>query len=312
MTTATPYALYLSRLSASSQRSISSQMRSIARLMQWQEVCLDDMLCQIDYQQALQIRAVMTHAQWSARSINRAMIAIKNIVKVAALMNKADLSQVANLESINQVKHGQHQGTPLSTEQVTAVLAYLNLQKSTFAARNLAIFSLFLGTGLRRSELSALMLHDYDANLHSLKVAAGKGNKSRTLFLPQWVELNLQAWLKARSKQQGYLLCKSTLTGKLRLNEPTSTTALYRLVKNTLYEIGVDNVSPHDLRRTFITRLLEQNVDINTVRQMAGHADISTTTIYDKRDHAFMQQAASMLDYTPHKKVKPHDKRGQG
>jgi integrase/recombinase XerD len=308
MTTATPFALYLSRLSINSQRSISSQMRSIARLMQWQEDCLNDKLCQIDYQQALQIRAVMTHAKWSARSINRAMIAIKNIVKVAALMNQAELSQVANLETINQVKHGQHQGTPLSTEQVTAVLTYFKEKKGAFAARNLAIFSLFLGTGLRRSELSAIMFHDYDANLHSLTVVAGKGNKSRTLFLPQWVEQNLILWLKLRSKQQGYLLCKSTLTGKLRLAEPTSPTSLYRLVKDTLYELGVDNVSPHDLRRTFITRLLEQNVDINTVRQMAGHADISTTTIYDKRDHEFMKQAAATLDYTPPEK---HLKRGR-
>ncbi|MCU8004140.1 MULTISPECIES: tyrosine-type recombinase/integrase [Shewanella] len=309
MTTATPYALYLSRLSINSQRSISSQMRSIARLMQWQEDCLDDKLCQIDYQQALQIRAMMTHAQWSARSINRAMIAIKNIVKVAALMNKADLSQVANLQTINQVKHGEHQGTPLSTEQVTAVLDYCKTQKGTFATRNLVIFSLFLGTGLRRSELSALMLSDYDANLHTLTVAVGKGNKSRTLFLPEWVEKNLLAWLKLRQRQQGYLVCKSTLTGKLKLTEPTTPTALYRLVKDTLYELGVDNVSPHDLRRTFITRLLEQNVDINTVRQMAGHADISTTTIYDKRDHAFMKQAAAMLDYIPPEKP---IKRGRG
>ncbi|MCT8985279.1 tyrosine-type recombinase/integrase [Shewanella phaeophyticola] len=299
MTTATPYALYLSRLSVNSQRSISSQMRSIARLMQWQDSMLDDKLCQIDYQQALQIRAVMTHAKWSPRSINRAMISIKNIVKVAALMDKAELSQVANLQTINQVKHGEHLGTPLSTEQVTAVFTYFKSQSSTLAMRNLAIFSLFLGTGLRRSELSALMLHDYDNVTHSLVVAAGKGNKSRTLFLPVWVEENLLAWLKVRSRQHGYLLCKSTLTGKLTLGVPTSPTSLYRLVKDTLYEIGVDNVSPHDLRRTFITRLLEQNVDINTVRQMAGHADISTTTIYDKRDNAFMKQAASVLDYTP-------------
>ena len=70
-----------------------------------------------------------------------------------------------------------------------------------------------------------------------------------------------------------------------------------RLVKTKLQHIGVENASPHDLRRTFITRLLEQNVDLNTVRQMAGHASITTTTIYDKRDMQFMQQAARSLSY---------------
>jgi len=64
-----------------------------------------------------------------------------------------------------------------------------------------------------------------------------------------------------------------------------------------LSAIGIERVSPHDLRRTFITRLLEQNVDLNTVRQMAGHADISTTIMYDKRSEKVMQQAASLLSY---------------
>ena len=56
-------------------------------------------------------------------------------------------------------------------------------------------------------------------------------------------------------------------------------------------------VTPHDLRRTYITQLLDQGIDLNTVRQMAGHADISTTVIYDKRDDKAMQQAAKTLSY---------------
>ena len=68
-------------------------------------------------------------------------------------------------------------------------------------------------------------------------------------------------------------------------------------IRKSLAAIGVEGVSPHDLRRTFITRLLEQNVDLNTVRQMAGHADIATTIMYDKRDQQVMQKAASQLSY---------------
>ncbi|MEI8646864.1 tyrosine-type recombinase/integrase [Paraglaciecola sp. Hal342] len=51
------------------------------------------------------------------------------------------------------------------------------------------------------------------------------------------------------------------------------------------------------MRRTYITRLLEQNIDLNTVRLMAGHEDISTTVVYDKRDNKVMQKAASSLSY---------------
>lgn len=299
MTTATPYALYLSRLAPNSKRSIESQMRSIGRLMDWPDTVIGMRLSSVDYQQAMQIRALLIHEQWSARSINRAMTAIKSIVKVAALMGKADMQQVAHISSITNMKHGAHQGNPLTAEQVSELFEILTRRKGMYGLRTVAIFALFLGTGLRRSELAALTLADYDSLTSTLTVIAGKGNKSRVLFLPEWVEQHISAWLKLRGRYAGYLICKCSITGKLDVSEPVSSDTLYRLVKDRLIDIGVTNASPHDLRRTFITRLLEQNVDINTVRQMAGHADISTTTIYDKRGDAFMREAAAALNYVP-------------
>lgn len=299
MTTATPYALYLSRLAPNSRRSIESQMRSIGRLMDWPDAVIDIRLSSVDYQQAMQIRALLIHEQWSARSINRAMTAIKNIVKVAALMGKADMQQVAHISSIANMKHGAHQGNPLTVKQVNELFERLAKPKGAYGLRTLAIFALFLGTGLRRSELAALSMADYDRLNSTITVVAGKGNKSRVLFLPNWVEQHISAWLKLRSRQEGWLICKCYISGKLDVTQPVSSDTLYRLVKDKLIDIGISGASPHDLRRTFITRLLEQSVDINTVRQMAGHADISTTTIYDKRGDAFMREAASALNYVP-------------
>ncbi|MCG9738342.1 site-specific integrase [Shewanella insulae] len=299
MTTATPYELYLSRLAPNSRRSIESQMRSIGRLMDWPDTVIDTRLSSVDYQQAMQIRALLIHEQWSARSINRAMTAIKNIVKVAALMGKADMQQVAHISSITNMKHGAHQGNPLTVKQVNELFERLAKPKGAYGLRTLAIFALFLGTGLRRSELAALSMADYDRLNSTITVVAGKGNKSRVLFLPSWVEQHISAWLKFRSRQEGWLICKCYISGKLDVTQPVSSDTLYRLVKDKLIDIGISGASPHDLRRTFITRLLEQNVDINTVRQMAGHADISTTTIYDKRGDAFMREAASALNYVP-------------
>ena len=85
--------------------------------------------------------------------------------------------------------------------------------------------------------------------------------------------------------------------GNIKHNTALSSCSIYSLTKKSLASIGIEGVSPHDLRRTFITRLLEQNVDINTVRQMAGHEDISTTIMYDKRNEKVMQEAASLLSY---------------
>ena len=72
---------------------------------------------------------------------------------------------------------------------------------------------------------------------------------------------------------------------------------IYYLVKQHCGNIGRQDITPHDLRRTYITRLLDQGADLNTVRQMAGHSDISTTVIYDKRDDKTMRKAADELNY---------------
>ncbi|MNI89369.1 Tyrosine recombinase XerD [compost metagenome] len=58
---------------------------------------------------------------------------------------------------------------------------------------------------------------------------------------------------------------------------------------------GMARFTPHDMRRTFITRLLEQGVDINTVRQLAGHSDISTTTRYDCRGEEMKISASKCI-----------------
>lgn len=296
MSTACPCALYLGRLSPNSRKSIASQLKSIAKLMNWPDD-YGSHFASVDYQQALMIRTVLLQAGWQPRSINRAMIAIKGIMKVAVMTGSANQQEVAHLSTISHLKSPEHRGTPLTAEQVSQLFRKLEQGKTASDLRNLAVFALLLGTGLRRSELVALSLDDYDRRKQTLLVRHGKGNKSRLLFLPQWCQEHLALWLKARQFQGGYLICKTYTSGKVVPDVSLSVSAIYRLIRNKLASIGISDASPHDMRRTFITRLLEQNIDINTVRKMAGHADISTTTTYDKRDHQFMQRAATALSY---------------
>lgn len=296
MSAACPCALYLGRLSPASRSSIASQLKSIAKLMKWPDNNTT-YFAKVDYQQALLIRAVLTQAGWQPRSINRAMMAIKGIVKVAAITGIANPQDVSHLSTIKHLKSPEHQGTPLSAEQVRQLFTMLDRSYAATAKRNLAIFALLLGTGLRRSELVALLLDDYDRRKHTLLVRHGKGNKSRLLFLPEWCQEYLTQWLVIRKNEPGFLICKTFTNGHVQVDTSLSVSSIYRLIKTKLAAIGIPNASPHDMRRTFITRLLEQNVDINTVRKMAGHADISTTTTYDKRDHQFMQHAAKTLSY---------------
>jgi integrase/recombinase XerD len=71
---------------------------------------------------------------------------------------------------------------------------------------------------------------------------------------------------------------------------------IYDLLKKRSEQAGIENCSPHDLRRTFVTRLLESGIDINTVRQLAGHTDIQTTARYDLRDVKAQKKSCSKIN----------------
>ena len=296
MTSNTPYSLYLSRLSPSGRRAVRSQLESIAKLLGWAAVEREHKFNQIDYPQALHLIALMQQRGWSARYINRGMTAIKCIVKTAVLSGEASEKQSLQLQAIPRLRHGEHPGKPLDTKQVERLFTSLASDTSLIGYRDHLIFALFLGLGLRLSEVLAVRVEDIDFKASSVTVLQGKGNKSRTCYLPKWVKQVMRNWLKRSGETPQVLACKILKSGAINSCKSLTSTGLYKIVKTRLSDVGID-AAPHDLRRTYITRLLEQGVDINTVRQMAGHADISTTTIYDKRDHKTMKRAANALSY---------------
>ena len=118
MNAACPYTLYLGRLAPNSQRSIASQLNSIADLLRWPEKKREMMYHKIDFQQASHIKALLIANGWSARSINRAITAIRSIVSVAVMSGLAPEIQLVQLRAISKVSHGAHDGKPLSVKQV--------------------------------------------------------------------------------------------------------------------------------------------------------------------------------------------------
>lgn len=297
MDTQCPYALYLARLSHNSKRSVQAQLESMADVMGWPLIGLPVKLASIDYAQALSIQNKLLSEGFAPRSINRAMMAIRGIVKAAVITQSASQQQYLNLQSLPKIKHGSHQGTPLSKHQVVKLFRLLFKTRTPLALRNTGIFAVLLGCGLRRSEVVNISFNQYDTDKASLFIAKGKGNKSRTVFLPDWVQVIVDEWLECRGNADGALFCVVRRGGNMHVADYLSNEAVYSLVKRTFKTLNMPTVTPHDLRRTYITQLLDQGIDLNTVRQMAGHADISTTVIYDKRDDKAMQQAAKTLSY---------------
>ena len=102
-------------------------------------------------------------------------------------------------------------------------------------------------------------------------------------------------WLELRGEDAGPLFVAVKRGGTLRHGRRLSPQSIYYLLKIRAKRAGVKPFSPHDLRRTFVSRLLDAGVDIAIVAKMAGHSNIQTTARYDRRPEEAKQRAANLL-----------------
>jgi integrase len=166
--------------------------------------------------------------------------------------------------------------------------------------RDAAFLSLLYASGLRRAEAVALEVADFDPISGQLRVRRGKGRKPRSISLPVSALPALQDWLEARGDEPGPLFCAVLKNGRLvrdpqRQLQGLSGSAVWAICKERGRKAGIQPPAPHDLRRTWPGDLLEAGVDLATVQKMAGHASVSTTGRYDRRDHGAQRKAAKQL-----------------
>ncbi len=161
-------------------------------------------------------------------------------------------------------------------------------------ARDAAILAVLYGSGLRRSEAAALALDEINWNDSSVQVM-GKGNKQRTVFLPAGTTAAIQAWLELRGRESGPLMTQIVKDGRVRMHGITDQ-LVYHIVRKRRRQAGVVPFTPHDLRRSFISELLDDGVDIATVAKQVGHSNVQTTARYDRRDQKTQQRAVLRLE----------------
>jgi len=153
---------------------------------------------------------------------------------------------------------------------------------------------LLVGCGLRRSEAVALDLAHYDVGEQTLRVRRGKGQRERLVPIVNGQQAALESWLEVRGSVGGSLLCPVSKSGRVDLRRMTSQAVYMRLAKRA-EKAGTPTFSPHDLRRTFISSLLDRGANIRAVQHLAGHANVATTTRYDRRGEQAKRKAAELL-----------------
>ena len=153
-----------------------------------------------------------------------------------------------------------------------------------------AAFSVAYGAGLRVSEIATLKVSDIDSKRMLLRVEQGKGRKDRYAMLsPQLLEL-LRDWYRA-ARPQGWLF-----PGQNPVN-PMTTRQLTRACHAAAETAEIKKrVTPHTLRHSFATHLLEQNIDIRVIQVLLGHAKLDTTALYTRVATNTIRDVMSPLD----------------
>ncbi|MDA1191592.1 MAG: site-specific tyrosine recombinase XerD [Candidatus Poribacteria bacterium] len=153
-----------------------------------------------------------------------------------------------------------------------------------------AILELFYATGLRVSELTGLSVSDVHLDMGYL-TCVGKGNKQRLVPVGKWIEPSMTRWLEEGrpallGEQSGDALFLT------KGAQPMTRQQVWSELKRAVTNAGIArNVSPHTLRHSFATHLLQRGMDLRSLQEMLGHADVVTTQFYTKVEPEHLKDA---------------------
>lgn len=215
----------------------------------------------------------LSKAGLEPRSIARALITVRSLYKFLLLDGHLKRDPSANLDT---PKSWQSLPKFLVSEEVDRLLEGPDVS-TDLGLRDKAMLEVLYATGLRVSELVALKTSDVNLDLGFL-LTLGKGSKERTVPLGQ----SAINWTRKYMASRSSLLDKKS-SPYLFINArglPLSRQVFWKLIVGYGEKAGIGHITPHLLRHSFATHLLENGADLRSVQMMLGHSDISTTQIY--------------------------------
>ncbi|MFL1011291.1 tyrosine-type recombinase/integrase [Flavisericum labens] len=229
----------------------------------------------INYQQIRSWIVQLVENGVSNRSVNRKVSALSTYYKFLLKVGDIDLNPLGKHRALKTSKKVQ---VPFSEAEIKTVLDDLNFGDDFDSVRNKFIIELFYSTGIRRIELVELKLSSLDLDNKTLKVL-GKRNKERIVPLLNSVVKTAFDYLEKRinlpsiSDENNLLLTKKGV----KIYE----TLVYRII-NDYFSLASSKVkkSPHILRHSFATHLLNQGADLNAVKELLGHSSLAATQVY--------------------------------
>lgn len=238
---------------------------------QYELVTIDE----VDYSLIRSWIVSLVNTSISNRSINRKVASLKAYYKFLQRIEKIDSNPLSKHKALKTSKKIE---VPFSEMEMEKVLQQIPFEEGFEGVRNKLMIELLYTTGIRRAELINLKITDVDLNENTIKVL-GKRNKERIVPLLFSAKDLFIYYLRERKNLE--VIVDSSYIFLLKSGIKVYETLVYRIINKYLRKVSSKvKTSPHILRHTFATHLLNKGADLNSVKELLGHSSLASTQVY--------------------------------
>ena len=252
------------------RHTLESYARDLARLNSWATANKKPVI-ELERADLRKWIASLTRDGLAPTSVARAVSAVRGFYKFLMLDGHIKRHPAEDLDTPQRFSYLPRF---LTEDEINRLLAAPDVSNDE-GVRDRAILELMYATGLRVSELASLKQSDVDLNA-GLVVCHGKGSKERRVPLGK----SAIHWLQQYAAVKAGYGKQSAPNVFLHRGRPFTRQLAWSMIKQHAEKVGIKNVSPHTLRHSFATHLLQHGADSRSVQALLGHSDISTTQIY--------------------------------
>ena len=290
-----PAMLYLARLNARSGR--YTQASVIKMIAEWLGGTVETIAWgELKYEAVNILTTKIAEMNFSPAYRKKFHSAIRGILENAMSMGQMSVEDYTHAAKLKKIKGEKlPAGRYIPTEEIARLFRACAADPIPAAsARDQALLAVMFFCGPRRAEVANMDLTTYNETTGELQFV-GKGQKERLGFIVNRGLALMTHWLDLRGREPGPLFLAVGKTGTIRTGKRMSAQAVYNIIEKRIKQAGLENITPHDFRRTSISNQLDAGTDLTLVASMYGQVP-QTTAKYDRRPLSNMRMAAQKVD----------------